>query len=88
MATDRALIPPLQLGLRILAALGLGGIAAAVTAADSYPNRPIRFVTAAVGGSGLGFVLFRLAGDPGPAATAAVAALMLAGMGYVLTRPS
>ena len=50
MATDRALIPPLQLGLRILAALGLGGIAAAVTATDSYPNRPIRFVTAAVGG--------------------------------------
>ena len=32
--------------------------------------------------------LFRLSGDHGPLATAAVALLMLAGLGYVLTRPS
>jgi tripartite-type tricarboxylate transporter receptor subunit TctC len=30
--------------------LSLGGIAAAAAAAESYPSRPIRFVTAAVGG--------------------------------------
>jgi tripartite-type tricarboxylate transporter receptor subunit TctC len=50
MATDRAIVPLLQHGLRVLAALCLGTIAASVTAADSYPSRPIRFVTAAVGG--------------------------------------
>ena len=49
---------------------------------------PARAKLAALVGTGLGFVLFRLAGDPGPGATAAVAALMLAGLGYVFTRPS
>jgi uncharacterized membrane protein YbaN (DUF454 family) len=42
----------------------------------------------AAAGSGLGFLAFRLATNPGPAATAAVALLMLAGLAYVLTRPS
>jgi uncharacterized membrane protein YbaN (DUF454 family) len=42
----------------------------------------------AVFGTALGFVLFRLAGHPGPLATAAVALLMLAGLAFVLTRPS
>lgn len=42
----------------------------------------------AVFGSVLGFVAFRLTSHPGPAATAAVALLMLAGLAYVLTRPS
>jgi uncharacterized membrane protein YbaN (DUF454 family) len=43
---------------------------------------------AALGGTTLGFVLFRLAGDPGPGPTAAVAGLMLAGLAYVFSRPS
>jgi uncharacterized membrane protein YbaN (DUF454 family) len=47
-----------------------------------------RAKAAAVAGSAFGFVVFRLTGDPGPLATAAVAILMLAGLGYVLTRPS
>jgi uncharacterized membrane protein YbaN (DUF454 family) len=42
----------------------------------------------AVFGTTLGFVLFRLASHPGPLATAAVALVMLAGLAYVLTRPS
>ena len=50
MATDRAILPPLQRGLRVLAALYLVGIATSAIAADTYPSRPIRFVTAAVGG--------------------------------------
>jgi tripartite-type tricarboxylate transporter receptor subunit TctC len=50
MPTDRAPIPPLQHTCRVFAVLCLGGIAAAAVAADSFPNRPIRFVTAAVGG--------------------------------------
>jgi uncharacterized membrane protein YbaN (DUF454 family) len=49
---------------------------------------PARAKLAALAGTALGFVLFRLGGDPGPGATAAVAALMLAGLGYVFTRPS
>jgi uncharacterized membrane protein YbaN (DUF454 family) len=43
---------------------------------------------AALAGTVVGFVLFRLSGDHGAAATAAVAALMLVGLGYVFTRPS
>jgi uncharacterized membrane protein YbaN (DUF454 family) len=43
---------------------------------------------AALVGSAFGFLLFRLGGDPGAAPTAAVAALMLAGLAYVFTRPS
>ena len=49
---------------------------------------PRRAKAAALGGTTLGFVLFRLSGDHGAVATAAVAALMLAGLGYVFTRPS
>jgi uncharacterized membrane protein YbaN (DUF454 family) len=49
---------------------------------------PPRAKALAVAGSATGFVLFRLAGEPGPLATAAVAMLMLAGLAYVLTRPS
>jgi uncharacterized membrane protein YbaN (DUF454 family) len=47
-----------------------------------------RAKAAALAGTALGFLLFRLSGDPGPLATAAVALLMLAGLGYVFTRPS
>jgi uncharacterized membrane protein YbaN (DUF454 family) len=47
-----------------------------------------RAKAAALAGTVLGFLLFRLSGDHGPLATAAVAALMLAGLGYVFTRPS
>lgn len=39
-------------------------------------------------GTCLGFLLFWLAGNPGPALMAAVAALMLVGLAYVFTRPS
>jgi hypothetical protein len=42
----------------------------------------------ALAGSGLGFVLFLVGSHPGPLLTAAVAALMLAGLAYVFTRPS
>ena len=49
---------------------------------------PPRAKAAALAGSALGFVLFRLSGDHGGPATAAVAALMLFGLGYVFTRPS
>jgi uncharacterized protein len=47
-----------------------------------------RAKAAALAGSALGFVLFRLTGDHCALATAAVALLILAGLGYVLTRPS
>jgi uncharacterized membrane protein YbaN (DUF454 family) len=47
-----------------------------------------RAKAAALAGTALGFLLFRLGGDPGPLATAAVAALMLVGLGFVFTRPS
>src|SRR5262245_43181278 len=43
---------------------------------------------AALAGTTLGFVLFRLGGGPGPGATVAVGALMLAGLAYVFSRPS
>ena len=49
---------------------------------------PPRAKAAAAAGSALGFVLFQITTHPGPLATAAVALLMLAGLGYVLTRPS
>jgi uncharacterized protein len=49
---------------------------------------PARAKLAALAGTGLGFLLFRLGGDPGPGATAAVVALMLVGLGFVFTRPS
>ena len=49
---------------------------------------PRRAKAMALAGTALGFVLFRLGGDHGPLATAAVALLMLAGLGYVFTRPS
>jgi uncharacterized membrane protein YbaN (DUF454 family) len=49
---------------------------------------PWRAKLAALAGTGLGFVLFRLGGDPGPGPTAAVAALMLAGLAFVFSRPS
>jgi uncharacterized membrane protein YbaN (DUF454 family) len=49
---------------------------------------PRRAKAAALAGTAAGFVLFRLSGDHGLLATAAVAALMLAGLGYVFTRPS
>jgi uncharacterized membrane protein YbaN (DUF454 family) len=39
-------------------------------------------------GTSVGFVLFWFGGSPGPLMTAAVAALMLAGLAYVFTRPS
>lgn len=42
----------------------------------------------ALAGISLGFILFRLGSDPGPGLTALVAALMLAGLAYVFTRPS
>lgn len=49
---------------------------------------PRRAKLMAVAGSALGFVLFYRASTPGPWAIAAVAALMLGGMAYVLSRPS
>jgi uncharacterized membrane protein YbaN (DUF454 family) len=49
---------------------------------------PPRAKAAALAGTALGFLLFRLSGDHGPLATAAVAALMLVGLGFVFTRPS
>jgi uncharacterized protein len=49
---------------------------------------PPRAKAAALAGTALGFGLFQFGTDPGPLATAAVAALMLAGLGFVLTRPS
>jgi uncharacterized membrane protein YbaN (DUF454 family) len=42
----------------------------------------------AVFGCALGFVVFRLASQPGPAVSAAVALVMLAALAYVLSRPS
>ena len=42
----------------------------------------------ALAGMAIGFVLFRLGSDAGPLTTAAVVALMLAGLAYVFTRPS
>jgi uncharacterized protein len=47
-----------------------------------------RAKAAALAGTALGFVLFRLSGDHGAPLTAAVALLMLAGLAYVFTRPS
>jgi uncharacterized protein len=49
---------------------------------------PPRAKAMALAGSALGFALFRLSGDHGAVATLAVAALMLFGVGYVLSRPS
>lgn len=49
---------------------------------------PRRAKATALAGTALGFLLFRLSGDHGALATAAVALLMLAGLGYVFTRPS
>jgi uncharacterized protein len=49
---------------------------------------PPRAKMAALAGTTLGFVLFRLSGDHGVLATGSVAALMLAGLAYVFTRPS
>ena len=49
---------------------------------------PPRAKAMALAGSALGFLLFSLAGHHGPLLTAAVALLMLAGLGYVFTRPS
>ena len=49
---------------------------------------PRRAKATALAGTALGFLLFRLGGDHGPLATAAVARLMLAGLGDVFTRPS
>lgn len=43
---------------------------------------------AALGGIGMGFVVFWFASQPGPLLTAGVAALMLTGLAYVFTRPS
>lgn len=42
----------------------------------------------AVGGSALGFPVFYAASTPGPWLVAAVAAIMLGGVAYVLSRPS
>jgi uncharacterized membrane protein YbaN (DUF454 family) len=47
-----------------------------------------RAKAAALAGTALGFGLFFFGADPGPVATGAVAALMLAGLGFVFTRPS
>lgn len=49
---------------------------------------PVPAKLMALFGMGAGFVAFRLAGEPGPWATAGVAALMLAGLAFVLSRPS
>lgn len=49
---------------------------------------PKRAKAMALAGTSLGFVLFLLSGPHAPALTAAVAALMLAGLAYVFTRPS
>jgi uncharacterized membrane protein YbaN (DUF454 family) len=49
---------------------------------------PVRAKLAALTGTVAGFVLFSLGSDPGPGATAAVAALMLTGLAYVFSRPS
>jgi len=43
---------------------------------------------AALAGMIFGFIMFRLAGDPGLPLTLAVAAVMLAGLAYVFSRPS
>ncbi len=48
---------------------------------------PARAKVAAVLGSGLGFLMM-LAARPGPVPIAAAGALILAGIAYVLTRPS
>jgi uncharacterized membrane protein YbaN (DUF454 family) len=47
-----------------------------------------RAKAAALAGTALGFGLFHFGADPGPVTTGAVAALMLAGLGFVFTRPS
>jgi uncharacterized membrane protein YbaN (DUF454 family) len=39
-------------------------------------------------GSSLGFLMFYVASEPGPLLTTSVAALMLAGVAYVFSRPS
>lgn len=49
---------------------------------------PWRAKLLALGGTSAGFLMFWFGGEPGWPATAAVAALMLAGLGYVLTRPT
>jgi uncharacterized membrane protein YbaN (DUF454 family) len=49
---------------------------------------PPRAKAAALAGTVLGFGLFYFGADPAPVATAGVAALMLAGLGFVFTRPS
>ena len=49
---------------------------------------PPRAKLMAVGGSALGFSVFYATSRPGPWLVAAVAALMLSGVAYVLSRPS
>ena len=63
------------------------GPTAACTGASAAPSRR-RAKAMALAGSAAGFVLFRLSGDHGPLLTAAVALLMLGGLGYVFSRPS
>lgn len=48
--------------------------------------RPAKLM--ALAGTSLGFLVFWLGRDPGPVLLTAVAALMLAGLAYVFTRPS
>ena len=49
---------------------------------------PRKAKLAALAGMILGFTLFQIAGSPGLLLTVAVAALMLAGLAYVFSRPS
>jgi hypothetical protein len=49
---------------------------------------PLRAKLMAVAGIGSGFLLFWLGSAPGPILTASVGAFMLAGLVYVLTRPT
>lgn len=49
---------------------------------------PRKAKTMSLAGTSLGFTLFWVGGDPGPALTAAVGLLMLVGLAYVFSRPS
>lgn len=49
---------------------------------------PRKAKLAALAGMIVGFTMFRLAGDPGLPLTLGVAAVMLAGLAYVFSRPS
>lgn len=49
---------------------------------------PWKAKLAALAGTSLGFVLFRLGSDAGPGLTAVVALLIFVGLAYVFSRPS